>query len=365
MLTVYVKPTNFCNVGCDHCYLPLDTRADKNRMSEEKLYEVAGFIKDLKKREGHAQAQVIWHGGEPMVLTPEYFLSAGKIFDEVLGYQQYYESIQTSLIPYTSDWAGVVHERFDGHIGSSIDFSLRAVKGSYDDYIALWMKKVNMARNDGIMVIPGMVPTRNEVGKGEAIVSWMIENDFSAFNVDRYSAVGSTKSIDRPSNALHARFLIELFDASMNNMKAGRRTPAINVVASGIGGVLNGLPGDRWGTSCQRDFVVIEPDGSTNTCPDRARHEAPFSNTSQGAVEFSISDSRRKWIVVQDITHKKQHCLTCEYRPWCKSGCPVTPNGAPDGEVECSGYKTYLNHIKSFCENEENRLLCQQYLNGK
>lgn len=362
MLTIYVKPTNYCNVGCDHCYLPEDTRADKTKMSDEKLYEVANFIKDMMEREEHKQLHIVWHGGEPMVLSPSYFYNAGDIFDSVFGKNKYYESMQTSLIPYTEEWNSLIHDRFDGFVGSSIDFSLRSLKGNYEGYIDLWMKKVSLARKSGIGVIPGMVPTRSEIGNGKSIVGWMINNDFMEFNIDRYSAIGSTSNFERPSNKLHAKFLMELFDATMENMANGIKTPVINVVTSAIRGVLMGAPGDRWGTSCQRDFIVIEPDGSTNTCPDRAKHEAPFSNTSEGAIEFSISPARRHWIMVQDITHKKDHCLTCEYRSWCKSGCPVTPNGPHEGENECSGYKSYLNHIKEYCSDDDRKLLCLSYL---
>jgi radical SAM protein with 4Fe4S-binding SPASM domain len=363
MLTIYVKPTNYCNIGCDHCYLPLDTRADKLKMSEGKLDEVAHFAKDLMVREGHTKLNVIWHGGEPMVLSPEYFERAGEIFESVLGADAFRESIQTSLIPYTEAWAPLVLSRFNGVIGSSVDFSLRTVKGDAEGYLDLWLSKVNRARASGITIIPGMVPTKLELGKGKNIIQWMVDNSFYEFNVDRYSAVGSTNSFERPNNAQHARFLIELFDECMDRLGKGLNAPKINVVSSGIAGVLFGEPGDRWGTSCQRDFVVIEPDGSTNTCPDRARHEQPFSNTREGADAFGGSKKRIEWIVVADITHKKSHCMTCDYRSWCKSGCPVTPNGPSEGEKECSGYKSYLLHIENFCTIEENRQLCVDYLN--
>ena len=28
-VTAYVKPSDYCNVGCEHCYLPLAVRADR------------------------------------------------------------------------------------------------------------------------------------------------------------------------------------------------------------------------------------------------------------------------------------------------------------------------------------------------
>ncbi|MFK4132052.1 radical SAM protein [Pseudomonas luteola] len=364
MLTIYIKPTNFCNIGCEHCYLPEDVRANKNRMSPAKLEEVARFAKDMMERDGHKRLSVIWHGGEPMTLPPTYYRMAGEIFDNIIGYSNYRESIQTSLIPYTKEWAELVKARFNGVIGSSLDFSLRSIKGSSEDYINLWMKKVDLARQDRITVIPGMVPTRLQLGKGSSIIEWMVERQFYEFNIDRYSAIGSTSSIERPSNLHHAKFMTELFDACMKRIKNGLAAPKINVVTAAISGVLYGNPGDRWGTSCQRDFIVIEPDGSTNTCPDRAMHEKPYSNTGDGANQFASSKDRLKWIMIADITHKKSHCLNCEFRTWCKSGCPVTPNGRDEGENECSGYKSFLLHIGKFAESEENLKLCEQYLTG-
>lgn len=44
MLTVYLKPTNYCNVGCDFCYLPEDVRANKARMSADTLDATLGMV---------------------------------------------------------------------------------------------------------------------------------------------------------------------------------------------------------------------------------------------------------------------------------------------------------------------------------
>ena len=54
---------------------------------------------------------------------------------------------------------------------------------------------------------------------------------------------------------------------------------------------------------------------------------------------------------MQSYGHKRSHCQGCENSSWCHSGCPITPNGVPDGEVECSGYKTFLSHIRQFIAN--------------
>lgn len=348
-LLAYIKPTNYCNVDCEHCYLPEEVRADKNKMSDEKLREVAVFLSDMAHREGHALIHIIWHGGEPMMLSPGYYENALSIFDSAIGADKYTTSFQTSLIPYRHSWAPLLKSRFGSFVGSSIDFSQRKVKSSSKGYIDLWLTKLSMARLDGIEVIPGMVPTKNEIGHGKEIVDWFVQNEIAAFNIERFSRYGASIA-DWPSNAEHASFLTEVFDAILARWMNGVRAPFVQAIAAGISGVLSGSSGDRWGGSCQREFIVVEPDGSINTCPDRASHEEAFSNTRDGAAALIASPARRGWIRIQNVSHQKPHCSTCEFNHWCRSGCPITPNGPPDGEAECSGYKSFLLHVQRFAE---------------
>lgn len=349
MLTVYLKPTNYCNVGCEHCYLPEAVRAEKSVLSEEQLRKTARLALELSIREKSGPIHFIWHGGEPLMLPPEYYVRANEVLREELG-EGFTQSLQTSLIPYHAKWDQVIHELFDGHIGSSVDFTQRKIKSSPSAYLDRWMEKVDLARSQGHFVLPGMVPTRHEIHNAARIIDWMAEHGFKAFNVERFSQYG-TQTLDWPSNRQHATFLRGLFDETVRRLKDQGTSPVINVVAAGIMGVVHGLPGDRWGTRCQREFLVIEPDGSINTCPDRAKHETPYANVEDGVDPLIRSEGRRKWIRVMDVTHKKDHCAVCEFRSFCRSGCPVTPNGPSEGQDECAGYRSYLLHVKRYCDD--------------
>lgn len=364
VILTYLKPTNYCNVGCSHCYLPEDTRAERDVMSWETLKQSAEMLRDLKERQNAPFVHVLYHGGEPLMLKPDWYRQASKVLDEYLGpvNEGHIESIQTSLIPYTSKFADVVHDRFGSFIGSSIDFSSRTVKGSAEAYLELWMKKVENARSDGIYVVPGMVPTKNEMGRGAEIIQWMLDRGFTEMNIDRYNAFG-LKFMDRPSNKEHSKFLDELFDDVMARLRRGEKAPVINVTQAVIGGVLWQAPGDRWGGTCMSDFVVIEPDGSTNNCPDKASFEDPFSNVVDGIDAFRKSKSRKKWIRIQTVDHKTHDCSSCVNNSWCQSGCPITGNGSRDNEDECSGYWNHINHVREVLKNEDDMNLAIAYVN--
>lgn len=345
MILAYMKPTNYCNVGCTHCYLPEKIRADKFRMSHDTLRAAARLLADMKEKQRKPGAMVLWHGGEPLTVPVDWYWQAGDILDAELP--GHIEAIQTSLVPWKSEYTEWIKKRCGSEIGSSIDFSQRQIKGSVEEYHRLWMMKVEQVRAEGIMVIPGVVPTRNELGKEAHLLQWFTDRDFEVVNLDRYNAYRDFFP-DRPSNLEHAYFLIGLFDEVMRLMEEKGSAPMIGAVRAGIMGVLFDEPGDRWGGSCQADFVVVEPDGSLNNCPDKSTVEEPYGNAHDGYDAFSRNAFRRKWIKVQNVTHKKSHCQGCENASWCQSGCPITPNGVPEGEIECAGYKTFLTHMRHF-----------------
>lgn len=348
MLTAYLKPSNYCNVGCEHCYLPSSARENKSKMSLETFRQTCKMLVDLTEYRKDKHVHILWHGGEPLLLLDSEFFRHTKT---ILNYTlvDFSESLQTSLIPYTSSHASIIHDRFASRVGTSIDFSSRKINGSIENYHDLWMKKVEAARLDGIEVIPSMVPTQKELNREADIVETFVEWDFIEFNIDRYNQYDGQLP-GWPNNAEHSTFLIGLFDELMARTSSGVIAPHVNVITAAINGVVKGLPGDRWGTTCQSDFIVIDPDGSTNTCPDRMSHEKTHSNVDQGVTAFLQSDLRRHWVRTQKITHQAPHCQKCEFNHWCQSGCPITSNDLASNDGECAGYSNFLRHVKRYID---------------
>lgn len=347
MLTVYLKPTNYCNVGCDFCYLPEEVRAGKDRMTEETLTASLELVQDLALREGHDQVAILYHGGEPLSMSPEALFWYSDRVRQGLARFQIQETVQTSLLPLRNGHLDFIKERCESFVGSSIDFTGRTIKGSNESYVSLWLKKVHLAREHGITVGPIMVPTTNETADPSRVYDWFKTHGFSYFSIERYNAYGA--GVDRPDNRQHSRFLQGLFDLAMQDIAAGRPFVANNAVAASIGGVLHGQPGERWGGRCQRDFLVINPDGSLNTCPDRIEYEkGKWPKAQDGIDAFQDSAIRRDWIAVQMIGHVANHCKGCPFRSFCRSGCPITEHQVHTGTGECAGYRSHLHHVEGY-----------------
>lgn len=355
---VYLKPTNYCNVDCEHCYLSEEVRADKSTMSDERLREVFEFVRSVRDKKGEKEATIIWHGGEPLMLSPEWFENACEMAHEVFGIDGVNMSIQTSMIPFSPKWAKAMHKYLGGYVGTSIDFQSRKVRGSSEKYLDLWMKRVESARKEGLNVSPIMVPSRAEMGHADVAIDWVMDHGFYALNIDRFT-IYETKNIDWPTNREHAQFLIDMFEHCLKRLDEGKNAPYINAIATGIMGVFYGISGDRWGTTCQKSFIVVEPDGSLNACPDRTSAEEPFSNITDGPDAFLKSKKRREWIRISDVTHKKSHCYTCKFSGFCKSGCPIMPNESPE---QCSGYFKFLEHVESYKNDPEKHEKVLKYM---
>jgi len=354
MIVVYLKVTNYCNVGCEFCYLPEESREDKRFMTEKTLIASAKLIGDMSVIQGKP-VMVIYHGGEPLTLSPGRLERISDLVKENIGPVDLTEAIQTSLIPFNEKYLDFIHSRCESMIGSSVDFSGRSLNGSVRKYQDLWLKKVTIARDHGIDVGPIIVPSKDDLAKAKRIVNFFIKNDFSYFSIDRYSDIkGNDKKM--PTNKEFALFLIELTKELLDKFQEGVILHC-NVVSAAIRGILYSQPGDRWGGSCQSDFVVINPDGSTNSCPDRIEHEAPFSNVEDGVSSFLGSADRLRWVQVQNNTQDNRHCRTCRYNQWCKSGCPIVEK--IDSSGECSGYYSYLSYIEKIP-----REVLEGYLNG-
>jgi uncharacterized protein len=74
-----LQPTPFCNINCSYCYLP--QRSDKSVMSDATLR--AAFERVFASGWASDELSVIWHAGEPLVMSPEFYEHAFQTIEEL------------------------------------------------------------------------------------------------------------------------------------------------------------------------------------------------------------------------------------------------------------------------------------------
>ncbi|WP_210498562.1 hypothetical protein [Vibrio crassostreae] len=357
MIVAYIKLSDYCNVGCDHCYLPEKDRLDKRIISNEDLSNASKQIVEMAKMNATDKVMLMLHGGEPLALSPALVEDKMQIVKNTLKENGlfYQEGVQTSLINFDKTWVDIAKNNWDSHIGFSVDFSTRTIGGSNIKYLKLLEKRLETLRKHDIHYGAVFVPSVNELGRTKEIVDWFVKEGVDYITIDRYTSFGGYDPL-RPKHGQHSEFLSDLTDSIIDEIKTNGAAPKFGAVTAAINGVHHGVPSDRWGTTCQEKFIVIGVDGKTNNCPDKFAHEKSYSDSDT----FVLSEERMNSIFDYKINHKNLYCDSCEYSEWCKTGCPIVPNN-PLEEGDCAGYKRYLTYLKTLMKDKETKRLLLEY----
>ncbi len=112
-----LQPTPFCNIDCDYCYL--SHRDDTGQMSIETIEGAVRLVMDGGLVDG--QLSVVWHAGEPLVLSTNYYSKAFSAIENVVQNKfRVSHSFQTNGTRINDSWCEFL-KRYDTRIGLSID----------------------------------------------------------------------------------------------------------------------------------------------------------------------------------------------------------------------------------------------------
>src|SRR5207248_2796852 len=114
---VVVQPTPFCNIDCRYCYLP--DRSNKSVIAEETIASLfsqifaSGWVKD--------GFSVVWHAGEPMVLSIDFYRRAFALIDSLRPADIVLtHAFQTNGTPIDDAWCDLLTEA-KVNVGGSVD----------------------------------------------------------------------------------------------------------------------------------------------------------------------------------------------------------------------------------------------------
>ncbi len=117
-----VKVSKHCNLRCRYCY-EYEELGNKQRMAPEQLERLFANIATWHRQLSEpTQVEFVWHGGEPLLLPPEYFFRAFDAQRRVFGDNAHAlrNVVQTNLTVLDDERVRLLRDGFDG-VGVSID----------------------------------------------------------------------------------------------------------------------------------------------------------------------------------------------------------------------------------------------------
>lgn len=121
--TVVIKTNNKCNLCCSYCYDEMNQTGSSKRISEEHSSDILKTLATNAKKNGVNHLNIIWHGGEPLLMGVDFYLKMISIQSQ-LNFS-FSNLLQTNATLITDEWIRLfINNQFK--IGVSYDGSLKA-----------------------------------------------------------------------------------------------------------------------------------------------------------------------------------------------------------------------------------------------
>lgn len=357
-----------CNADCGYCSSPQE---DKHKWTIDDFKVVFDSIKhNLSSR-----PFFIWHGGEPMMMGPQFYIEAYAYAKSHLPDVNF--AIQTNLLLYkTSVWKDVFRDVFKGCVSTSHDPDElhRTINGSTTKYNSVFKKKLNEVIKDDFAPLVIGTYSGETIGLAHDVYndSMNREEGWYDFRVNYRYPIGRAKN-EAPaiSPKEYGQTLIELFDRWCSDAPKFNITPLDQMLKLVVGIGERRCP---WTRSCGGKFLGIEPNGDVYNCADMAdlkdtryRYGNLFeSSVSQGMhpepVKFVKHINDRKDLGNELLqtdaarTMKRRQfdmpkdCFSCEHFKECQGGCmrdaELYHRGLGGKFYYCESWKMVFSHLK-------------------
>lgn len=351
-LTIYLKPTEQCNLSCLHCYNSVgDTKStlDLGRL-QKFLVSMAGYYSKLDR---DLSLEIVFHGGEPFLVGTDVL---GQIMDLIkfsLPFADVAFSAQTNLTILKDSEIKFIKNRLDGIIGTSYSPNLRFT--GQDQYMEeIWYDNLIKALSQDIRLYFVITLCKEYI---ENISPMELLDFLIVYNTYNFHIEPLTKNGNSISNWDKIAVSSEEYDSwkaeftrLFINSKLYRNMPR-SIIA------------DKAKTFFDKEFVgcacrdcmlktlTINADGTIGTCPNVSKQtiigtlDDPFTNVMCSTLRSQLIISERL---------RRQECLNCSFFQVCNGGCMQT-TGCYEGkkfygvlEEALSTDKEFNEYIKSY-----------------
>lgn len=351
-LTIYLKPTEQCNLNCLHCYNKIgDTKSILDLARLQKfLTSMAGYYSKIDR---DLSLEIVFHGGEPFLVGTEMLEQIMDMIKFSLPYADIAFSAQTNLTILGDKEIDFIKNRLDGIIGTSYSPSLRFT-GS-DQYMEeIWYDNLITALKNDIRLYFVITLCKDYI---DTMTPMDLLDFLTVYNAYNFHIEPLTKNGNSESNWGKIAISSDQYDS----WKA--EFTKIFIASKLYLNMPRSIIADKAKTFFDKEFVgcacrdcmlktlTINADGTIGTCPNVSKQtvlgtlDDPFSDVMNSELRSQLIISERL---------RRQECLDCSFFQVCNGGCMQT-TGCYEGkkffsvlEEALSKDKDFNSYIKSY-----------------
>lgn len=350
MRNIIVCVTDECNLACKYCFAGCNKREiNIDKINDKFIEAIPKYVKAIKKTcvdNDYNKTQVIFHGGEPLLIRTE-------------NYELLINQLQEFDIDYVMQTNGTIMNEniyefimYNGvRLGISIDGPrevhdanrvLKNGKGSYE----LVQKTLDFLKEKKYNFSCLATITKNSIGNEEIIYNYFNKQELAFDFNPVFSVMESEEQEYLISQNAYAEFVINLFDIWFKSNDKLMIIKFNNIINSMVNGPAV-IKSCDCNMNCSDFFVAVDNCGDIYNCSRFVGHEKYIlSNVEK--KDFSVSCGL-KGIVDRHKILLGSDCKDCEIWEFCYGGCPynaIEKNGNINSkDYFCEGKRKIYKHI--------------------
>ena len=319
-LFVTFKGTLQCNLACLYCYGRNNQSIGKS-MSDEESRNGLNFVCEYAKIMQAKRVSVCWHGGEPLLFSPERMNNLLEYASELFASRNllYDFTIQTNGVLLTPQYYPIIRKYFNNFVGVSLDLfsDFRRNRNGIDSMEKV-VANIDSALENGIACGVINLITRQNYDKIEQIYNFYKQRNISP-RFARVFPVSADYDKNSPmylNDEEFASAMIQYFDLWVKDPKPAPNNDIVKL----IGDLLLGRPSICLREyNCAERYLALSPGGEIYSCAEFDVPESIIGNfLTQSPQDFANSNSRSILFASAPIPEK---CHSCRYETICHGGC--------------------------------------------
>lgn len=330
MATVILKPTEACNSRCSYCDVVRKKPRGPVAMPLETLELFFLRVNEFLVERPEEKIEIIWHGGEPLLLGSDYFEQAYQFQQRHCSETalRIHHTIQSNLTLFSPEFTNVFKRLGIDSIGTSYD-PIEGVRGlgtrrNWQAYNRKFMKGLGLLEKDGFRWGVIYVVTRLSLEKPMDLFNFLVNLSLKgAIMFNPVLIYGTKLHYLQITPEEYADFLGAIFPSWWAQRdELPQIQPFFNLARNLLDGDKKLMCGDAG--ECAYSHIALMPDGTLSHCGRSADWDLlNYGSIFDKSFVEVMEDPQRETLLRRNEILPENECKGCRFWNICHGGCPL------------------------------------------